>query len=306
MRIASFKLMVAGVVLASGLAACSAVAAGSSAGLATEPSPSASPLAPSVSPSPSMSVKPSPSKKPTPKPTATLKRTASTGGDIPKVKPSPSASPSPGFPTKGAGTFAIASGGTDVVGTGVTLVQYRVEVETGIDWGTIPAWSPDRFAGVVDQVYANPRGWIASAEHPITNAAESMTDASWSFQRVSGSSYSVRIRLATPDTVDRLCGAVGVQTYGQYSCRYGSTLMINLRRWLYGVQGFGDIDSYRNMVLDHEMGHFLGFDHMLCPGAGQPAPVMQTQTIALNGCTPNPYPFSAEGEFIVGPWTSSS
>ncbi|GIH04958.1 hypothetical protein Rhe02_30250 [Rhizocola hellebori] len=226
------------------------------------------------------------------------------GGDIPAT---PTTAPTnDGVPTHGAGTFAIAEGGTEVVGTGLTLVKYRVEVEEGIDWLAHTPWAPSGFASTVDQIIANPRGWTRSAESPITNSDEHMTAASWAFQRVSGDDYSVRVRLATPDTVDRLCGAAGVSTRGVYSCRFGTTLMINLRRWLNGATGFPiDVPAYRHMVIDHEMGHYLGFDHMLCPGSGRLAPVMQTQTIALNGCTPNAYPFTADGVFVTGTWTAS-
>lgn len=206
----------------------------------------------------------------------------------------------------GAGTFSVASGGTDVVGAGVTLVKYRVELEDGIVWGANPVWTVSGFAAAVDGVLADPGGWIKSADSPVTDAAQKVSNGSWSFQRVSGSDYSVRIRLATPNTVDKLCGAVGVSTQGQYSCRYGTTILINLRRWLHGAPGFPiDLSGYHTMVIDHEVGHFLGFAHMLCPGAGQPAPVMQTQTIALNGCLPNPLPFLADGTFVDGPWASS-
>src|SRR5438034_504593 len=78
-----------------------------------------------------------------------------------------------------------------------------------------------------------------SPSAPITDPSQHMTNASWPFQRVSGPTYSVRIRLATPNTVDKLCGQYGVHTQGVYSCRYGQTEMINLRRWLNGVPGFG-------------------------------------------------------------------
>ena len=260
--------------------------------VAPTPGPTSTPDAP----------RPRSTKKPAP--TATLRKPTGSGGDVPHTTKPPTTSD--GVPTRGAGTFAVASGGTGVVGTGATLVTYRVELENGIAWGSNQPWTPASFASAVDTVLANPRSWIRSAEFPITDPAENMTNASWSFQRVSGGSYSVRVRLATPTTVDRICGAAGVQTQGQYSCRVGNTLMINLRRWLKGVAGFGtNLTGYRNMVINHEMGHFLGFNHMLCPGAGKPAPVMQTQTIALNGCTPNPYPFLADGTFVIGPWAPS-
>ncbi|MEV6966662.1 DUF3152 domain-containing protein [Hamadaea sp. NPDC051192] len=208
-------------------------------------------------------------------------------------------------PQHGAGTFAIATGSTGIVGGGETLVKYQVELEQGISWGTVSPWTVASFAAAVDGVLADPRGWIASAAHPVTDADEGMSNESWSFQRVSDGSYGVRVRLATPDTVDRLCASAGVDTEGVYSCRYGKNILINLGRWLYGAVDFRDMAAYRQMVISHEMGHFLGFDHMLCPGAGQLAPVMQIQTIALDGCLPNPYPFTVDGRFVMGPWAPS-
>jgi hypothetical protein len=258
----------------------------------------------STPPSPKPSTKPSATKKPSPKPKTTLKKPAvSAGGDIPKgtVKPV-----SDGVPTKGAGTFSVASGSGPVVGAGSTLVTYRVELENGIPWGSNTPWTVSGFTSAVDTVLDDPRSWIGSAAHPVTDPDEKMTNMSWSFQRVSGATYSVRIRLATPDTVDKLCGAVGVDTEGVYSCRYGSTILINLRRWLQGAPGFNiSLAGYRREVINHEVGHLLGFNHMLCPGAGKPAPVMQTQTISLGGCTINEYPFAGDGTFVIGPWAAS-
>lgn len=274
--------------------------------LAPQPSASAEPsaAATSAAPSPSPSPSRSPSPKPKPKPTATLKKTVTAGGDVgsaPVVVPT-----NDGVPLRGAGTFTIATGGTEVVGTGAVLVKYRAEIEDGIDWGTNTVWTASSFAGRVERIVASSQSWMRSAEAPITNSAEGMTNASWSFQRVSGDDYSVKVRLATPETVDRMCGAYGVRTQGVYSCRFGNTIMINLRRWLRGAVGFPmDANTFQHMMINHEMGHFLGFDHMLCPGSGQAAPVMQTQSIGLNGCTPNAYPFTEGGVFVTGGWASS-
>ena len=113
------------------------------------------------------------------------------------------------------------------------------------------------------------------------------------------------MRLATPRTVDRLCGASGVDTEGVYSCKYGKTIMINLRRWLQGSPGYPvSIDEYHAGVINHEFGHFLGFAHMKCGGRGKPAPVMMTQTMGLGGCVPNVSPFVGNGQFVSGPWAS--
>ncbi|MET7393421.1 DUF3152 domain-containing protein [Dactylosporangium sp. NPDC005572] len=209
-----------------------------------------------------------------------------------------------GVPASGSGTFAVASGGTNVVGTGAKLVRYRVEVENGISWGSNPVWTAAKTAAEVDRVIAAPRGWTLSAQHPVTYGPNRISGASWRFQRVSGDAFDVRLRLATPKTVDRLCRAVGIDTEGVYSCRYGDTILLNLRRWLKGIPGQPASTDYHANTVNHEMGHFLGFDHMQCPGSG-PAPIMQTQTIGLNGCTLNNWPFTASGAFVQGPWASS-
>lgn len=290
-------------IVTAGLTGCGGAPDGSE---AAATAPSVAPSAASSSPAPvsglaSASAKPSASKKPAPKPSSTLKKQVAAGGDTGGAKP---ASSSDGVPATASGTFTVAAGGTAIVGAGATLVKYRVEVENGIQWGANPVWNTEKTAAEVERVLGGQLGWTMSAEHPVTYPSNKLTDASWSFQRVSGEDYSVRLRLATPGTVDKLCKAVGVNTQGIYSCRYGQTILLNLRRWLKGIDGAPGVDFHANTV-NHEMGHFLGFDHMKCPGSGLPAPIMQTQTIALNGCTMNSFPFTAEGTFVQGPWAPS-
>ena len=83
-----------------------------------------------------------------------------------------------------------------------------------------------------------------------------------------------------------------------YSCRVGRYVIINQDRWQGATtswqQAGGTIRDYRHMVVNHETGHWLGHDHKACGGAGQPAPVMQQQSINLNGCRFNPWPLADE------------
>ncbi|MEU7675881.1 DUF3152 domain-containing protein [Micromonospora taraxaci] len=236
----------------------------------------------------------------------TVQTSAPAPGDTPTSSPTPEIPTDAQIPTRAAGTFTTATGNGRVIGKGKKRVRYSVSVEKGIAWGDIPARKPDRFAASIEEVLAAPDGWATSAQHPVTNAPVNLTRASWSFQRVSASGIDVDVRLATPRTVDRLCGASGVDTEGVYSCKYGKTTMINLRRWLQGSPGYPvSIEEYHAGLINHEFGHFLGFNHMKCGGRGKPAPVMMTQTMGLGGCLPNVSPFAANGQFISGPWAPS-
>lgn len=83
-----------------------------------------------------------------------------------------------------------------------------------------------------------------------------------------------------------------------YSCRAGRYVVINQDRWLGATPSWnnagGSLRDYRHMVVNHETGHWLGHDHQTCGGLGQAAPVMQQQSIDLQGCSFNPWPLATE------------
>jgi Protein of unknown function (DUF3152) len=190
--------------------------------------------------------------------------------------------PGPPRPGGGSGVFgSTASGASAVFGGAGTLKRYCVQVEDGIT-----TFTADDFAAGVDQVLADRRSWIASKR--------------WMFQRVPDcATVGVRVRLTTPPSVDRFCASAGVQTLGKYSCFNAGSLYINLNRWTSGVPHYPSLELYRHLVINHEMGHYLGFQHVSCPGPGRPAPVMQRQSASLDGCVANPYPYP-DGVAYVG------
>jgi hypothetical protein len=83
-----------------------------------------------------------------------------------------------------------------------------------------------------------------------------------------------------------------------WSCRSGPNVVINEDRWLGASPAWNEtgasLTDYRNMVINHETGHWLGFGHQLCDAAGEAAPVMQQQSMGLQGCAPNPWPWPAD------------
>ncbi|MET9767472.1 DUF3152 domain-containing protein [Streptomyces sp. NPDC006415] len=183
------------------------------------------------------------------------------------------------IPASGPGTFTVARAGVTSKGKGSA---YRVEVENGI------GVDPDRAAADIADVLADPRGWSHGGER--------------SFRQVADGSAGLVIRIATPATTDRECGAYGLNTRGEVNCRGGEKVMVNLKRWQLGSPQFdGPVSEYRALIVNHEVGHWLGRGHETCPGKGRPAPAMMQQIDGLKGCVANAWPYDAKGRYLGGP-----
>ncbi|MDI6101904.1 DUF3152 domain-containing protein [Actinoplanes sp. NEAU-A12] len=206
---------------------------------------------------------------------------------VPATSPAPAVSqagpprePVPiSYPAEGEGTWRTAVGHPVTAGERGTLRRYRVLVEKGITGLEV-----NEFADTVSETLNDPRGWTAGGR--------------WRMRRVGpGQPYDFTIYLATPETRDVLCG---VARDGYTSCRNGDAVVINVARWVKGVPDYGaSLSVYRQYVVNHEVGHRLGHGHELCPGKGQPAPVMQQQSLGLHRCTANSWPYR-DGERYAG------
>lgn len=115
-----------------------------------------------------------------------------------------------------------------------------------------------------------------------------------SFQEVaSGGQFTLVLSEAAqvPSFSPQGCGV-------EYSCRVGRYVIINQDRWNGATPSWnnagGSLRDYRHMVVNHETGHWLGHGHSQCGGPGQQAPVMQQQSMDLQGCGFNPWPLAGE------------
>ena len=83
-----------------------------------------------------------------------------------------------------------------------------------------------------------------------------------------------------------------------WNCNVGNYVVANEDRWLHATDPWneagGNIRDYRHMTVNHELGHWLGHDHIFCTASGQAAPVMQQQSMDLKGCKFNPWPLDSE------------
>ena len=175
------------------------------------------------------------------------------------------------YPVAGTRSYAVLPGDPAVIGRAGKLMRFQIAIEGGI-----AGLDRGGFVRFVRATYGGTQGW---ASHGL-----------WRFQQVGpGTVPDFTLLLVTPATRDLLCGA-GPDRYT--SCRMGNRVVLNVARWVHGVRNYNaPLMTYRQYMVNHETGHRLGRGHELCPGPGQPAPVMQQQTLGLHGCTAYAWPY---------------
>lgn len=180
--------------------------------------------------------------------------------------------PGPDYTKAGTGKYRTVGNPGEKVGKGEeSTFTYAVQVEEGVD--TVAYGGDDAVAAMIDATLSNPKGWIG--------------DSRFAFQHVDAATQTpdLLIQLTSIDSTHAACGHdLEMET----SCftDYGGTsrVVLNESRWVRGAAPFmGDLGAYRQYLINHEVGHAIGFAaHVPCPAQGQLAPIMMQQTLSLD------------------------
>lgn len=202
----------------------------------------------------------------------------------------------PAVPVLGYGSWHVVPGGVEP-GEAVGAYTFFVEVEDGVRLADGDA----DFGRFVEDVLADPRSWAGGGEVAL--------------RRIENGEPDLRIRLASQTTARKLCG---FELPYDTSCRIGNEVYLSAARWVRGAKSFGgEMREYRQYMVNHEVGHFLGHGHEPCDAQGGPAPVMMQQTFSTHNdeladitaitpqqvavpkdgkaCKPNPWPYPEAG-----------
>ena len=194
--------------------------------------------------------------------------------EAPTVGPSPFAGAAQNVNGTNSSTTYNAIG--PVGADGVKYIYYKTMV-----WGTVVADFED-FRTKVAETLSDARGWMRAGLRFV--------------EVTEGQDLNVV-----------LSDAVSLEGYNGYcsgslSCTSGfNEVIINDERWRLvtseTVSGGMSVRDYQNMVINHEMGHWLGhYQHIeACDVDGGVAPIMLQQSTGLRNCGEfNPWPLDSE------------
>jgi hypothetical protein len=209
----------------------------------------------------------------TPDATPSTSQITGVGGSEGENTPTPTVEPTTPEPEE---PEPAAESTTETQPEASTVITYTVSLDGNVG---VPL---DDFATMANQTLNDPRGWYR---------------ADVSFKQVP-SNGQLQLILAEASRLPSYGSVCSVD----WSCQpgYSGMVIINVDRWLGGTDSWAatglPLRDYQHMVLNHEMGHFLGHrdNEQVCPAPGALAPIMQQQSMDLRGCQMNPWPLDSE------------
>ncbi|WP_227999212.1 DUF3152 domain-containing protein [Nocardia australiensis] len=166
-----------------------------------------------------------------------------------------------------AGTWHVVPGTTAQIGTGAEFkFSYTVEIEDGVD--TSGFGGDESVAKMVDSTLGNPKSWAH--------------DPKFAYRRIDKGEPDFRVSLTSRESSRKACGFdIPIDS----SCFNADLRRVVLSevRWVRGALAYeGDIGSYRQYQINHEVGHAIGYhQHQPCETDGGLAPVMMQQTFGI-------------------------
>ncbi|WP_431968003.1 DUF3152 domain-containing protein [Nocardia sp. bgisy134] len=168
------------------------------------------------------------------------------------------------FTENGVGNWRVVPGTTAEFGAGTEYhFSYTVEIENGVD--TSGFGGDESVAKMIDSTLTNPKSWA--------------NDKKFAFRRVDQGNPDFRISLTSRQTTRKSCGFDIPIDSSCFNADLDRVVLSEVR-WVRGALAFeGDIGSYRQYQINHEVGHAIGYhQHQPCETDGGLAPIMMQQT----------------------------
>jgi len=144
-------------------------------------------------------------------------------------------------------------------------LRYKISIESDIKR------SLKNFKKDIHNILSNPKSWKVNFVQNDTN-------------------FDLEITLASAKNIKTYCGFSGL------SCAdpTNNKVWINNSRWTNGAKPSKlSLKNYRIYLINHEVGHLLGFGHAV-PKKNRRVPVMNQHTLGLKGGNPWMWPLPSE------------
>jgi len=144
-------------------------------------------------------------------------------------------------------------------------LRYKISIESNIKRNL------KNFKKEVDNILSHPKSWKVNFSQNNTN-------------------YDFEIILTSAKNVKKYCKFSGLSCADPNSKK----IWINNSRWINGAKASKlSLKNYRIYLINHEIGHILGFSHTK-PIKNKKTEVMVQQTLGIGNGIPNPWPLRKE------------